>query len=811
MLYPNLEGQRSLSCNYREAGEHTGEHGAAESHAKAHEIRSEYVWEFTVPLLQNDSASQGTVWYPQIRAPILNLHGELRTKVQLQSEGCTYLRHIKRRGTSPSIEAALATLPPSDNPTDSVVSSINNTVLATGSACLEVEQKYALIGPNRQSDPGLALVTAFISLSLGSQSGSTSHSYLLTIAKAYEVLWPLVRLIVFASESDCESLRYRFAFECFAEEQCIEARAAFSVPQLPCLFARAREYSSSPYLLYANADIAFLPDLLTAVEVLQQQQQKTIGDWTNVVVTGSRFDVDELHLDWEALSPLNRRGVDGSQAAAMKWRAVVEMSRKHIRSVGELHPSFGVDYFLFNADSPIVHELPPFLVGRQRWDNWAIRYCAMHPQIKLIDGTEVVTAAHVGHGQPFASKLSNGNELNRRLAGFDFRHGILENSNYRVSRQADTARFEIEENVPAAALAIAMASWSNRDRILFHAERIFNFTVPIHLMGLGKLLQALEESGCSAISRDSSMRILRQSQNENLMVEGEANTVWSYLLTVCVWVKKDSEIKHTDMQQKLKKVRTSYYYAYNSEGETTPPSSRDINLPLARNAYKDELGICEDHRGGLRPLQLSSSGNLVTWVASRQLGAKPFLVHVPYALASQALNSSEQSSSGSVGTVGSSIRCGVITSELGDVASHLMELFEDLNLVGIVVVGASFGEEALVLSSMLGRRSQIVAVEPVPEFAECLRASVADNAWSTRIMVLEGGICRAASEKEAIFSYEPGNPYAARLFRSKQSTVSFRSECVDISAVLTQERLWSNFALLILTCNGIPPCARSCC
>ncbi len=54
-----------------------------------------------------------------------------------------------------------------------------------------------------------------------------------------------------------------------------------------------------------------------------------------------------------------------------------------------------IDYFVFSHDSPLL-DLPPFAVGRPRWDNWLI-FRARSPGIPVVDATPCVDAVHRNH------------------------------------------------------------------------------------------------------------------------------------------------------------------------------------------------------------------------------------------------------------------------------------------------------------------------------------------------------------------------------------------------------------------------------
>jgi len=143
-------------------------------------------------------------------------------------------------------------------------------------------------------------------------------------------------------------------------------RNEHGTPLLSSVFPAVRDATESPLLAYANSDMILMRDFARAVERLPLTH----------LMAGRRWDVDlteELDFDgpWER-----------------QVRHLVET--EGVRAAPEW-----IDYFVFARESPLV-ELPPFIVGRPRWDNWMI-YRARSLRIPVVDATEVVDAVHQGH------------------------------------------------------------------------------------------------------------------------------------------------------------------------------------------------------------------------------------------------------------------------------------------------------------------------------------------------------------------------------------------------------------------------------
>jgi len=139
-------------------------------------------------------------------------------------------------------------------------------------------------------------------------------------------------------------------------------------PLISSIFDQGRGVNNSPFLAYANADILFLPDLLSAVHMLQAGPQQFLA-------VGQRWDIDikkpfRFTTGWD-----------------------VEL-RDLIEQAGKLHGQTGSDYFIYPRNCS--WELPDFAVGRAGWDNWMI-YRARWQGWPVINLTGAVTVVHQNH------------------------------------------------------------------------------------------------------------------------------------------------------------------------------------------------------------------------------------------------------------------------------------------------------------------------------------------------------------------------------------------------------------------------------
>lgn len=145
-------------------------------------------------------------------------------------------------------------------------------------------------------------------------------------------------------------------------------RNEFGMPRVESLFAEARRRATTPLLCYANADILFTSELVTAA-------QRSMSFRDRFLMVGQRVDVDIR----EALA----FGADWEDALRVQV------------ACGEYPLGWGIDYFVFPAT--LWAEIPRSLaVGRAGWDNWPLYAARLHGAV-LIDATPVVLAVHQRH------------------------------------------------------------------------------------------------------------------------------------------------------------------------------------------------------------------------------------------------------------------------------------------------------------------------------------------------------------------------------------------------------------------------------
>lgn len=202
-------------------------------------------------------------------------------------------------------------------------------------------------------------------------------------------LGPQVEVLLVGDEAGTEAAARDLNVRWIADVR----RNAQGTPLVSDIFEQARRNSTSPFLLYVNADILLMPDLIEALDDVSTQLNQFL-------LVGQRWDL-ELH------DPFDYSG---------DW---VSRLRREIRARGRLHPPGGSDYFLFPRTC--YTSLPDFAIGRAGWDNWMI-FHALQQGWEVVDASHDVTIVHQDHdyahlpGGQIHYNLEESNQ-NRALAG----------------------------------------------------------------------------------------------------------------------------------------------------------------------------------------------------------------------------------------------------------------------------------------------------------------------------------------------------------------------------------------------------------
>jgi hypothetical protein len=202
---------------------------------------------------------------------------------------------------------------------------------------------------------------------------------------------PSLQIILFGDEYGTEEV----ARELAVEHAPTIRRNSYGTPLVDDLFYSARERAAYPLLCFINSDIVLLSDFLRAARIVNASD-------------GLMLMVGEcLELDLKTSLEFTR--------SDLEW-----CLRATLQAYGVTRGPLAIDYFLFSR--ALYDRIPPFAIGRTRYDNWLI-WKALQSRATVIDATGFVQAIHQKHDY---SHISGGERqihrnpearCNRKLAG----------------------------------------------------------------------------------------------------------------------------------------------------------------------------------------------------------------------------------------------------------------------------------------------------------------------------------------------------------------------------------------------------------
>jgi hypothetical protein len=143
-------------------------------------------------------------------------------------------------------------------------------------------------------------------------------------------------------------------------------RNEYGTPLLDYVFDYAQTHGKHDVQMYVNGDIILPPSLSSILERLKME---------TYVVCGQRWD----------LAVTRELPMNSSNWFEDLWTAAVKDGRPRGPSA--------IDYFIFRRKTMT---LPPFAVGRPRWDNWLLWDAKMRG-IPIVDATAVLRIVHQSH------------------------------------------------------------------------------------------------------------------------------------------------------------------------------------------------------------------------------------------------------------------------------------------------------------------------------------------------------------------------------------------------------------------------------
>jgi hypothetical protein len=183
--------------------------------------------------------------------------------------------------------------------------------------------------------------------------------------KSWSLLEPKPQVIIFGDEEGAAEIAAELNITHVREIQ----RSDHGTPLVSAMFNVAQELSTNPLMCFVNADIMLTGSFVRGLSAVRSSTAQ-------FVMTGRRtlLDVQEP--------------IDFGRA---NWEN--ELIDRAVSS-GKLDSWVAMDYFAFPKG--LYRDMPPFVVGRARWDNWMI-YSALKNDIPVIDGTEDIIAIHQNH------------------------------------------------------------------------------------------------------------------------------------------------------------------------------------------------------------------------------------------------------------------------------------------------------------------------------------------------------------------------------------------------------------------------------
>ena len=190
-------------------------------------------------------------------------------------------------------------------------------------------------------------------------------------------------------------------------------RNEYGTPLINSLFEAAEKVSTNDLLCYVNSDIILTSDFLEVVKRVRSH-------FHTFLLSGRRVNLDIVNSldfsrhDWESdlIKYAHRKGKLAS-------------------------PLGGCDYFVYTKG--IFGRIPPFAIGRVRWDSWLL-YKARSNNIPLLDATNVIIAIHQNHDDSHHAQgekgVWRGYEALKNfelLGGYEYTFNIL-NATHRLTK-----------------------------------------------------------------------------------------------------------------------------------------------------------------------------------------------------------------------------------------------------------------------------------------------------------------------------------------------------------------------------------------
>lgn len=210
------------------------------------------------------------------------------------------------------------------------------------------------------------------------------------------------------------------------------------VPLFNSMVDRANR-STADVAVIINGDIILTEDFIQTI----RKVAATVRDY---LVVAARYDVDDLP-DHHA--------------------SHTDLVRKHVVANGKLHTYGGMDLWAWNANGPKLFgpEMPHFIFGRGKYDNWMTHEAIAHGSREVIDATETALLVHVRHDY----HLVSGADENHLLTGGNVLEGGSKRRLLNVKQfwsEGKRSKFELFINI---FLSLHVGTYKNQMGSVLHA------------------------------------------------------------------------------------------------------------------------------------------------------------------------------------------------------------------------------------------------------------------------------------------------------------------------------------------------------
>lgn len=195
-------------------------------------------------------------------------------------------------------------------------------------------------------------------------------------------LRPRPEVILIGGEDGTKSL----ATEFHARYEPQVERNVYGTPLVHDIFRIGERRALYQVVAYVNTDILLAQDFMRAVVACQALFPGPF------LMVGQRWDIDFIP-DPASFAPYDPD------------------FRLEVLHNGRLHDHAGIDYFVFRAGS--WGPIPPFALGRYRWDNWLLWWAVHH--FPTVNVSRAVLAVHQNHDYSHAPHLDAELEANNDL------------------------------------------------------------------------------------------------------------------------------------------------------------------------------------------------------------------------------------------------------------------------------------------------------------------------------------------------------------------------------------------------------------